>query len=170
MHNLLFQEIKLISGIMRKGLSPLVATVMLIAITLGVSALLGSWFTSTIKIETEIIGESATRQINCTSALLDIVDVICSSTNQSLKIALTNMGSIELYNFSTLVKINNTFYNNNTGGPDSTNPLDPGEQTILIYYCSNSICTANKTVEKVRISPYNCPQAWTETNVGKTCS
>ena len=80
------------------------------------------------------------------------------------------MGTIELYNFSTLVKINNTFYNNNTGGPSSIDPLNPGEQTILIYYCSNSVCMANKTVEKVRIGPYNCPQAWTETNVGKVCA
>jgi flagellin-like protein len=154
---------------MKKGLSPLIATVMLIAITLATSALIGAWFTSTIKVETEIIGESATKQINCTGALLDIVDVICSSTNQSLKIALTNLGYIELYNFSTIVKINNTFYDNSTGGPTSTDPLNPGEQIILSYYCSNTICIGNKTVEKVRVSPYNCPQAWTETNVRKTC-
>jgi flagellin-like protein len=156
---------------MRKGLSPLVATVMLIAITLGASALLGSWFASTIKIQTETIGESATKQINCTAAILDIVDVICSSSNQSLKVALTNIGSIELYNFSTLVKLNNTFYENSTGGPDSTNPLNPGEQTILNYYCSNTVyCVANSSVSMIRISPYNCPQAWTETKIKRTCS
>jgi flagellin-like protein len=156
---------------MRKGLSPLVATVMLIAITLGVSALLGSWFTSTIKIETETIGESAAKQINCTGAILDIADVICSSTNQSLKIALTNLGNIELYNFSTLVKINNTFYDNSTGGPNAENPLGPGEQTILNYYCSNTVyCVANKTVEKIRISPSNCPQAWIESNIKRSCT
>jgi len=156
---------------MRKGISPLVATVMLIAITLAVSALLGSWFTSTIRVETEIIGENAAKQINCSSAILDIVDIICSSSNQSLKIALANQGNIELYNFSVLVKMNNTFYDNSTGGPNSNDPLNPGEQTILTYYCSNVVfCGANKTVDKVRISPSNCPQAWTETNVKKTCS
>lgn len=156
---------------MKKGLSPLVATVMLIAITLATSALLGSWFTSTIKIQTETIGESAIRQINCTGAILDIVDVICSGSNQSLKIALTNLGDIELYNFSTLAKIGETFYDNNTGGPNSHDPLNPGEQTILNYYCSNTLyCIANRTVEKIRVSPYNCPQAWIETNVKKTCT
>jgi len=156
---------------MKKGLSPLLATVMLIAITLAISALLGNWFTSMTKTQTDIIEETATRQINCTGALLSITDSICSSTNQQLKIALTNLGDIVLYDFSTLAKVNNTFYANNTGGPSSTNPLNPGEQYILIYFCSNTTyCARNATVESLRVSPSNCPGAWTVSTSAKTCT
>ena len=152
-------------------MSPLIATVMLIAITLGVSALLGSWFTSITKTQTEIIEETATKQINCTGALLSITDVICSSTNQQLKIAINNLGDIDLYEFSTLVKLNNTFYENNTGGPSLANPLKPGEQTILVYPCSNTLyCASNATVENLRVSPSNCPGAWTVSTDRKTCT
>ena len=81
------------------------------------------------------------------------------------------MGHIDLYDFSTLVEVNNTFYLNSTGGPNSTNVLGPGEQTILTYFCDKDIyCAGDVSVEKVRISPGNCPQAYIEkTTRGVTC-
>jgi flagellin-like protein len=167
----LFQKSEFIIERMKKGLSPLIATVMLIAITLGVSALLGSWFTSITKTQTEIIEEIATKQINCTGALLSIVDIVCSSTDQQLRVAISNLGDIEMYNFSILAKVNNTFYDNKTGGPSITDPLNPGEQAILTYYCSNTLyCVGNATLENLRVSPMNCPGAWTMSSSTKTCS
>ena len=75
-------------GRMKKAISPLMATIILVALTLAVSALLGSWFTSMTKTETEIIEKGAKKIINCSNALLDIVDVICSNTSQELKISV----------------------------------------------------------------------------------
>ncbi|MDI6825892.1 MAG: hypothetical protein QMD36_01705 [Candidatus Aenigmarchaeota archaeon] len=156
---------------MKKGLSPLLATVMLIAITLAISALLGNWFTSITRTQAEIVEKTATKQINCTGALLSITDIICSSKTQQLKVAISNLGDIELYDFSTLAKVNNTFYENSTVGPNSTLPLNPGEQSILTYFCSNvSYCVSNATVESVRVSPGNCPSAWTVSTTKKTCT
>jgi len=167
----LFQKSEFIIVRMKKGLSPLIATVMLIAITLGVSALLGSWFTSITKTQTEVIEETASKQINCTGALLSIVDIVCSSTDQQLRVAISNLGDIEMYGFSTLVKVNNTVYDNNTGGPSIADPLNPGEQAILTYYCSNTLyCVDNATVENLRVSPSNCPGAWTISTSTETCS
>jgi len=153
---------------MKKALSPLMASVMLIAFTMAVAALLGTWFTSMTKTETELIEEGAKKQINCTSALLDIVAVKCNSSGE-LKIAINNIGLNELYGFSIFAKINNTFYENSTGGPSLTSPLDPGGQVILTYYCS-AVCIANATVETIRVSPSNCPQIWVEETPGVTCS
>lgn len=155
---------------MKKAISPLMATIILVAITLAVSALLGSWFTSMTKTETEIIEKGAKQIINCSNALLDIVDVICSNTSQELKISINNIGQLELYSFSVFAKINNTFYTNNTGGPNKTHPLNPGEQAILAYHCSRTTyCAGGASVGKVRVSPMNCPQSWMETDAGVTC-
>jgi len=157
---------------MKKGISPLLATVILIALTLSVAALLGSWFTSVTRMQTEIIEEDITRQINCTSALLEITDVSCSNDTQKIQVIITNLGNnIALYNFSTLVTLNDTYYINNTGGPNSTNPLDPGEQAVLEYFCSRTqYCVDNVKVAKVRVSSYICPDKYAEkTFSDKTC-
>lgn len=163
---------KLIKDCMSKGISPLLATVILIALTLSVAALLGSWFTSVTRMQTGIIEEEAKTQINCSAANLEIVDVTCSNTTQKIQVIVTNLGNnIPLYNFSTLVTLNNTYYLNSTGGPNSTSPLNPGEQTLLTYFCSNTqYCIGGVKVSKVRVSPHNCPQAYAEKSFSdKSC-
>ena len=157
---------------MKKGITPLLATVILIALTLTVAALLGSWFASLTSTQTNIIEEDITTQINCSSAVLEITDITCSGNNDSIKIMITNLGhDIPLYNFSTVVFVNNTYYLNSTGGPNSTNPLNPGEQAILSYRCENTTyCVNGKKVSKVIVSPSNCPQARAEkTFSDETC-
>jgi len=156
---------------MEKGISPLIATVLLIAFTLSIAGLLGGWLTSLTKTETETIEAGAKRTINCTGALLDIVSVICSSSSQQLRIAINNLGQEELYDFSIFASVNNTFYSNSTGGLNSTSTLRTGEQYILVYGCSNTVyCAANATVMKVRVTPGNCPQAWMEQSFNAKCS
>lgn len=157
---------------MKKGISPLLATVILIALTLSVAALLGSWFTSVTRMQTGIIEEAATKQVNCTAAFLEIVDVACSGSTDNIKVTITNLGNeISLYNFSTLVTLNNTYYLNSTGGPNSTNPLNPGEQAILSYFCSNTTyCINGVKVAKVRVTSYICPDRYAEKSFSdKTC-
>ena len=155
---------------MEKGVSPLIATVLLIALTLVIGGLLGSWLTSMSKTQTSTIEKGAEAQINCTSALLDIVDVICSNSTQKLQVVITNLGDIELYDFSVLVTIDNTFYQNSTGGPNSTNPLNPGEQAVLTYFCSNTeYCKGEAVVKSVRVTPSNCPQAYAEKTFSEVC-
>lgn len=148
------------------------ATVILIALTLSVAALLGSWFTSVTRIQTGIIEEDIKVQVNCTGALLDITDVTCSNDTQHIQVTIINLGNdIPLYDFSTLVTLNDTYYLNNTGGPNVTDPLRSGEQYILNYSCTRTIdCIDNVKVAKVRVSPQNCPQSYAEkTFSDKTC-
>ena len=156
---------------MKKGISPLLATVILIALTLAVAALLGSWFTTVTRTQTDIIEKDITTQINCTSALLEITDVTCSGSDDNIKVTITNLGYESLYNFSTLVIINNTYYLNSTGGPNSTNLLKPGEQAILSYYCDNTTyCVNGINVGKIRVTSHVCPDRYAEkTFADKTC-
>ena len=157
---------------MKKGISPLLATVILIALTLAVAALLGSWFTSVTRMQTDIIEETAATQINCTAAHLEISDVTCSGSSDNIKVSITNLGNdIALYNFTTLVTINNTYYLNSTGGPNSTNQLNPGEQAILSYHCDNTTyCVNGIKVGKIRVTSLVCPDRYAEkTFADKTC-
>lgn len=155
---------------MRKGISPLLATVILIALTISVAALLGSWFTSTTRMQTEVIEENMKQQVNCSSALLDIADILCSNDTQKLQIAVINLGDIPLYGFSVIATINETFYSNNTGGPNSTDPLNPGEQVVLTYFCDRTqYCTDDSKITEVYLSPSNCPQAYMKKKPSVTC-
>ncbi len=154
------------------------ATVMLIAFTLAVAALVGSWFTSMTKTETNIIESGATEQINCSSGILDIVKITCtndSSNNGNITIAIQNLGTIDLYDFSVVAKIGSNLYVNNTYAnssiaPNSTDPLNPGEQYILVCSCDNTECPGGAEVGTVRVSPGNCPQAYAELDPDLTCS
>ena len=155
---------------MKKGISPLVATVLLIAFTLSIAGLLGGWLTSLTKSETDTISKGAAITVNCSSAVLDIVDVICSNSSQQLKVAINNLGDVELYDFSIFAAVNGTFYSNSTGGPNSTNTLKTGEQVILVYGCTRTeFCANGASVTKVRVTPGNCPQAWTEHTTAAKC-
>jgi len=158
-----------ISGILKKAISPLMATVLLLALTLAVGGILGSWFVSMSRTEMGTVEKKMTEQINCTGAL-DIVDVICDAATDKLEVTVHNIAiDVNLYDFSTFVLINNTAYTNSTGGPNSTSPLDPGQQIILSYGCSDTDCPVNATVSKVRVSPGNCPKAWIEIDANEIC-
>jgi len=101
---------------------------------------------------------------------LEIVDVTCNTTADEIKVVVQNIASdAELYDFSTFLLINNMPYTNSTGGPNSTSSLGPGQQTILTYGCSSTSCPENATVDKVRVSPGNCPKGWLERDVGIKC-
>jgi len=143
---------------------------MLIALTLAVVGIVATWFTSLIKEQKEKIGSEAHKELNCTlGAALEIADVICSNSTNELKVAIRNTGQNDLYDISTLARINNTLYQNNTGGPNSTNPLGSGQYTILVYRCG-SLCSGGAKVEWVEVSPFNCPQISDKKNVAVTCS
>lgn len=155
---------------MRKGISPLIATVLLIAFTLSIAGLLGGWLSSLTKTQTETLEKTSREVVNCTGAIIDIVDVSCSSTNKQFKVTVSNIGSVDMYDFSIFAIINNTQYINSTGGPNSTYPLLPGEQAILAYGCDNTVyCVGNASVGRVRVTPGICPSAWVEESPGIKC-
>jgi len=149
-----------------KGISPLIATVLLIAFTLSVAGLLGGWFSGLTKTQTETIEKSSVELMNCTGAVISIVNVLCN--NNTLRIVVANEGNNALYGFSTFAQVGETNYINSTGGPDINSPLMPGGQTTLEYGCS--ICTEGARITKIRISTSNCPTAWREKLLSLVCS
>ena len=79
-----------------KGLSALVATVLLIAITLTIVSILMGWVTDLIKSQTETIGNRTGEAVECTGAVITIDDVyIDFSTNKS-RVHVRNSGQMGL--------------------------------------------------------------------------
>lgn len=129
----------------QKGLSPLVAVVLIIAFTVAVAGLIGSWLSATTKRETEIVGKSLQYQVNCTKASLEVMEVICSTN--TLKVSVYNSGPIELTNMSVYVSNGTTIYSNSTcSGNDM---VGPGQTKVLT--CTGSPFVHGKRLSLVRI-------------------
>ena len=145
------------------------ATVLLPALTLAVGGILGSWFVSMSKSEAENVEERMGELINCTGAL-DVSTVGCNGTTGELKVAVHNMASdINLYDFSTVALLNQKPYSNSTGGPNSSSPLEPGQQYVLTYGCGTTMCHINASINKVVVSSKICPLAKFEYGTEVTC-
>jgi len=80
-----------------KGISPLIASVLLIAFTLVAAAILGGWLTSMTKSSTDTVGSELAKQVNCSKITLDVIDALCHN-NTNVTVSLHNIGSISLTN------------------------------------------------------------------------
>jgi flagellin-like protein len=158
-----------------KGVSPLIATVLLIAFTLSIAGLLGGWLSGLTKTQTETLEKSSQETMNCTGSVLNIISVLCGNTTSNgkntLRIVIANEGNNALYGFSTFAQIGQKQYINSTGGPNITSPLSPGDHSTLEYECESSgYCEDGSLVTKVRVSPSNCPTAWSEKLLSVACN
>lgn len=129
----------------KKALSPLLASVVLIALVLTVGILLSSSFSSIFQSEKE-----KTKNIQaCSHAGILIEDVICVA--QTLKIVIQNSGNVPLSNFSVYARISGNPYTNAT--PVNYNvSLDPGESVTLEVAISQT-----GSVETVKVYTGTCP-------------
>jgi len=102
------------------------AIVLLVAFTLAVAVVIGSWLSSISRQETEIAGEALLTQVNCSKAVLSIIDAVCYNNN-SVDIILANLGPIELTNPSVYAK----FANGSAFSWSNTVTVSSGNQTKL---------------------------------------
>ncbi|MBS3052652.1 MAG: hypothetical protein J4428_04770 [Candidatus Aenigmarchaeota archaeon] len=124
-----------------KGISPLIAGVLLIAFTLAVAAIIGGWLTSTVREETTQVGTGFALQVNCTKAALDIVDVVCinpveaDTGSVNVTITVANTGPIGLVSPSFLFRSNNQ----DICTSSFTDTIAPGSTALFRVNCSNPI-------------------------------
>ena len=108
---------------MMKGISPLIASVLLIAFTVSVAMIVMGWFSGFTKTTTENISNSAVQGIDCSSASVDIDHIYITGT--SAIIILKNTGSVGLQATGMII--------NTTGGScvSSTTTITQGNTTSL---------------------------------------
>ena len=131
---------------MKKGMSPLIASVLLIAVTVGVAAILINWMTSYTKGQTSKISSQSTTE--CTYKNIDFTDTPGHNiTNGNITLYLENSGSSAVNSTQQYVKIGDSVYPCNA----SIN-LAVGEPAVITLTASN--CTglpSSGTLSEVKI-------------------
>ena len=137
-----------------KGISPLIASVMLIAITVAIAALVMGWFSGLTKSTTTTVSNRTNEAVSCSSAQVTIEDVyITAGTEESgsARVIIKNAGFNGIY-------INSVQLFNRTGDNFSTG-FTPGDLP------SGGL----KTVSLANVSVSNCPTDFSKVIASTTC-
>lgn len=137
----------------RKGISPLIAAVLLIAFTMAVAAILTAWVTSFTQRTTEDVGNSSEELVSCSFAGLSIYDAIYDGEN--VTVSLANTGTKDLTNVSVVV-----FLDGGESSQEWVDSLDSGN--VKSETLSTSAESASE-VSRVRIASRECPEVTDET-------
>ncbi|MEM5797467.1 MAG: archaellin/type IV pilin N-terminal domain-containing protein [Candidatus Aenigmatarchaeota archaeon] len=129
-----------------KGISPIVAAVLLIAITMTIAGVLAYW--SSTFISTTLPTENVTTA-QCRVAQFEFRSCRYNSTSQTITFSLENVRSIELSNLTAFIE-----YSNNTvsSGIPLNQSLPPA--TIKSYAVSG----ISPDFSKIIIKTTNCPE------------
>ncbi len=83
---------------MKKGLSPLIATVLLIAFTVAVAGIVSAWITGFTKTSTTTVGDTATTELICSYGHISLSSMsYCSNRIAGI---ITNIGQVTLGNIT----------------------------------------------------------------------
>jgi len=84
-----------------KAISPMIATVLLIAFTVAVGGILSLWLTSLTSTQTSTTGASAEKQILCARSVLRVTEVVFRGSSPTANITVVyEYGTENLYNFT----------------------------------------------------------------------
>lgn len=79
-----------------KGISPLLASILLIAITVAVASMASGWFTSTIRTSTASTTNRTNTALDCSGASISVDSVyITGTTSATIKAIVRNNGQID---------------------------------------------------------------------------
>ena len=67
-----------------KGISPLIASVLLLAFTMSISMIVMGWFSSFTRVTTENVSYSSTQAVSCSAASVSIERVYVTGTSASI--------------------------------------------------------------------------------------
>lgn len=112
-----------------KAISPLIATVLLIAFTVAVGGILSLWLTTFTKSQTTIVGQRSETDLQCSYGAISISDLKYSSGGRTLSGRIENTRIISLGNItlqiiwanSSLTKYNLCLVNNVANNCSSAN-------------------------------------------------
>ncbi len=144
---------------MRKGVSPLIASVLLVAFTMAVAAILVVWITGFTQQQTETVGARGEKQTSCSFSTINIDKDDVSASGTNLNVTLTYASGTEKLNITGFIlrDANGMTYTNSTTG--STNDaflnINMGENRKF-----NVVLTSP-------ISPNGTP--WAEVKVNALC-
>ena len=135
-----------------KGISPLLAGVLMIAFTLAVAAIIGSWLTSISRTGTSQVESGFATTVNCSKGGLDIVS-IPDATN----IVIQNTGQIS---FSSGFSVS-------CGASAKSNTTVTLDTGAIATISNLTACNTNGNI--IRVSSLDCPSVYIECTYGTDC-
>jgi flagellin-like protein len=143
---------------MKKGISPLIATVLLIAFTVAVAGIISVWLTGFAATTTKTVGSQANLEIICTGAQISLTGLrYCSNY---LSGDVSNSGMLALGNITMQI-----FYTNGTQHPKLYLSLVGNSVNVSTACCGNLTISpgekyrfntsVSSNYDKIRVIP-NC--------------
>lgn len=136
----------------RKGVSPLIATVLLISFTMAIAIILSNWVLDYSKQQTGALNERGSKQISCSGAWLDGQDAVYNTSHKRVMLDVQNKGNVPLGNLRMVL-----IYTNGSSAFYEIAPanltLGPGE-TFSIWNTS----VDSSAIKRIRVS-HNCSDA-----------
>ncbi len=130
-----------------KAISPLVAAVLLVAITMTIAGMLAFWASTFIKTQTETF-ENQTQQTKCSFASIDIFDCSYDTSSGTLTLVLQNTGGIALQNLTA-----NVIYSDKT----TTSHILEGKLGLAEIKSFQVSLAPNKSISQVIVGSAECP-------------
>jgi flagellin-like protein len=149
-----------------KGVSPIIATIILIALAITIGMMLSSWITHWFYIQTGRTSVSCALETNYAieSARWNISS---TSLNNTLLIKVLNKGSRGIYGFGVvldngtrIVQLNSSSSLVNQGGISSSNPLQQEQSAYISVNLTNTTLyypVLGSTLTEVRVTNDACP-------------
>jgi flagellin-like protein len=112
---------------MRKGISPLIAAVLLIAITISIGVVMSRWSNVFVQDQVNTVAGQSSSKIKCQGAALRTTGGQINSTTQNVSLTGENTGTVDLTDF----KFNIVLANGTTVNPDASPlnfTLNPGSK------------------------------------------
>ena len=112
-----------------KGISPMIATVLLIAFTVAVGGILSVWLTTLTATQTGTTGTAAEKQILCARSVLEITEATYGASAAASNVTVT-------YRYGTETLTNFTFYFIDSTrasakiATENQNTLNPGDRNV----------------------------------------
>ncbi len=136
-----------------KGISPLIAAVLLIAITVAIGTLIGGWFSTFTRTTTDRVSNRTTEAVDCTSANIHIEEVFVLAggiVNGTAKAVVKNVGFSEDMVIKDAVLYNRTGSNFTASGTPIVN-IDRGA-IVTLSFSNVSIPTCPTDFSKVVVT------------------
>ncbi len=104
----------------KKGISPIIATVLLIAFTVSVAGILITWLSGFTQSTTQTVGSTSTTLVVCSQGQVNVGSLVFSNGSLTLSGLIQNQGQIALGNISVnVIYTNATSQKINLCGPNS---------------------------------------------------
>ncbi len=118
---------------MKKSISPILATVLIISLTLTVAFLISNWTENISQTQTEKISENMEKKINCESSGIAVENATYDCSEGRLSLSVYNSGNINLKEFKVQIKLTNLSSYTYDLSPESY--VYPGEtKTYYVEY------------------------------------